>query len=272
MRISMEDADKVENNSNRSSFFKLKSNGSKAVVRFLHEGMHDIPTVVVHSITEKGRHRWINCIRESVDSPRCDCPLCSSDNPDVSQISTRVYLELAVYETDSRGVPTGKYTKQIWERGKKFISKIQSLCNRYKPLCDYVFEIERLGEERSTETTYEIYPIPAATKEEYPYELEPEPFDPIGSIVLNKNKQEIEYFLDNGDFPPVDKKENGVVRREAVQTTEQAASQSTNYVEQPRYENSSTQSPVETPVRRTVENAPVQAQPSEDTMIRRRRF
>ena len=228
MQISVNDVDKVSNGE-KSTFFKLTGNHDKAVVRFLHEGLHDIPIVVVHDVYENGRSRWANCLRHDISSPRSECPFCSSKDEDTSSISTRVYLEMAVYELDKNGNPTGNYSVKIWERGKKFISKIQSLCNRYKPLCDTVFEIERLGEEKATDTTYEIYPISGATKEEYPFELSPEPYNPVGEIVLDKTFEEAQYYSDNNEFPP---KNTEVQRRGTTSRQEVAVAPTRSYSEQ----------------------------------------
>ena len=48
---------------------------------------------------------------------------------------------------------------KIWERGRQFISKLQGLINRYNPLEEKVFEIERHGKAGETSTKYEIYPL-----------------------------------------------------------------------------------------------------------------
>lgn len=249
MRISINDVDRVSNGEGRSQFFKLKGNHDKAVVRFLHEGMNDISTVVVHEAKVDGRGRWINCLRKDINSPKSECPFCSSKNEDISFVTTRVYLELAVYELDRNGNPTGKYNTQIWERGKKFISKLQSLCNRYKPLCDFVFEIERLGDERSTDTTYEIYPISGATKAEYPYELEEVAYDPIGKIVLDRSFEDAQYFIENDEFPP---KNEGVQRREVSRAVEEPKEYSQRSYQEQEEQNTQQSSEDYTPRRRRV--------------------
>ena len=88
---------------------------------------------------------------------------------------------------------------QVWERGKKFISKISSICARYPNVVSHVFEIERNGKPGDTATTYEIYEV---DKDDTTLEDLPEVSDPLGTIVLDKNADDMEFFLDNGYFPP----------------------------------------------------------------------
>ena len=202
-KISNTEMEKYENNQgDQLGFFNLKDDGETAYVRFMHQGMEDITRVVCHTIEVDGKYRKVNCIR-NYDEPLDVCPLCANSKTS----SVRIFLELRVYEKDEKGKLTGKFTNQIWERGRDFNKKLQSLCNRLrgKDLCDMVYEIERVGKKGDQRTTYEIYECPEITVEEAPFgELPEQPYDPVGGVVLDKTKQELEYYLQNGKFPSKD--------------------------------------------------------------------
>lgn len=101
-------------------------------------------------------------------------------------------LFLKLYNEDAGEV-------QIWERGKKYFQRMGSLATHYKPLYNQVIEIERNGAKGDMKTTYEFYP-----DGESPIDINDEKYDcpdPLGTIILDKNADDMNYFLDNGDFP-----------------------------------------------------------------------
>ena len=86
---------------------------------------------------------------------------------------------------------------QTWERGKKFGAKLTSMCSRYPNTVSHTFEIERNGKAGDTQTTYEIYETgetPEVTMEDF------EVPNPLGTIILDKTAEEMQIFLDTGDF------------------------------------------------------------------------
>ena len=88
-------------------------------------------------------------------------------------------------------------TVQTWERGKKFGSKLTSMCSRYPNTVSHTFEIERNGRAGDQQTTYEIYETgetPEVTMEEF------EVPNALGTIILDKTAEEMQTFLDTGDF------------------------------------------------------------------------
>lgn len=193
-RVNYEDVEKYSTG-NRNTFFGLADDGDSAIVRFRHVNMNDIPMVACHTVALNNGERKVNCIRE-YDEPVANCPLCAAG----SRISVRTYLEMDVYETDSKGNLTGKFTTQIWDRGKQFNRKLVSLVKRFEPLCDYLFTIERNGAKGSNDTTYEIYNIAIPEGIEFA-ELPAEAYDPVGTIVLDKNFNELQEYVDTGAFP-----------------------------------------------------------------------
>ena len=93
---------------------------------------------------------------------------------------------------------------QVWERGKKFYAKISGICARYNksPIVSQTFEIERHGKAGDTQTQYEIYRTedPADDTKLEDFEMP----DVLGSIVLDKTAEDMEFYLSEGYFPPTD--------------------------------------------------------------------
>ena len=181
-RFKYGDADRY-GNTNTSNFFSLKDDGDVARVRFLYDSIQDVEGVAVHEVTIDGRTRYVNCLREYDDSID-KCPLCGAHKTQLAKF----YIPL--YDVDSGQV-------KLWERGKKFIGKISSLCARYPHLCSHIFEIERHGRKGDTSTTYEIYEV---GHDETTLKELPSAPDVFGSIVLNKTAREMTEYLETGSF------------------------------------------------------------------------
>ena len=168
-----------------AGYFSLKNDKDVARVRFMYNGVDDVEGYAVHQVEIDDKKRWVNCLRE-YNQPIDTCPFCREKK------FTSAKLFIPIYNIDEDKV-------QVWERGKKFISKISSICARYPNVVSHVFEIERNGKPGDTATTYEIYEV---DKDDTTLEDLPEVSDPLGTIVLDKNADDMEFFLDNGYFPP----------------------------------------------------------------------
>lgn len=209
-------------------FFKLEQNHDKAIVRFLHEGYEDFSRRPVHyvRVPDKKFRIAINCLRGDNDSETA-CPLCSCSltKEQVGKRSKRIYVEFLVYQIlDRNGAVKKDFTsapkRMVWERDRRFDDKIFSLASRFTPLCDTVFQVERFGEAGSTNTEYDIYPI-SVDNNAYKFELPDKLYNPDGVQVLDKNYDEMNYYIENGSFPPADNAGNNVQRRADVAQTEQ---------------------------------------------------
>lgn len=265
------------NNSNSSrgdeiSFFKLKNNHDKAIVRLMHEDYNDFARRPVHRIKIEGREwtRGINCLR-SDDQPESACPLCSCgyDYNIVSGRRKRIYIEFLVYKIlDRDGRVIADYTdepkRMAWEQTRKFDDKIFSLSGRYSPLCETVFQVERFGEAGSTDTSYDIYPIDV-DKTKYPYKLPEETYNPDGMFLLDKSREEIMYYLENRSFPQRDSNEEVRVRADVADTPVQGeptqTMQQMPFDIQPAPQQPAPQQPVQ---------QPAQQQPVQQSTRRRR--
>lgn len=193
-------ADEVDNYGGSSSggYLSLKDDGDTVRVRFMYNDVNDLEGYAVHEVTVDDRKRYVNCLRD-YNSPIDDCPFCRDHNRQVAK------LFIPVYNIEEDKV-------QIWERGKKYFAKMTSLMSRYAnadtPFCAQVFDIERHGKKGDTSTQYEIYPIGSA--DDTTLEDLPELPTIIGGLVLDKTAEDMEYYLEEGYFPPED---NQPVRR-----------------------------------------------------------
>jgi len=183
-------------------FFGLKNDGDVARVRFMYNGIEDVEGYAVHEIELDGKKRYVNCLRE-YNQPIDDCPFCRDHK------FQTVKLYVPIYNLDEEKV-------QVWERGKKFFAKLSSLCSRYDNLVSHIFEIERHGKPGDTSTSYEIYEV-----EQDDTTLEDLPELPVilGGLVLDKNYEEMEYYLENGEFE--EEKEEEVKPRRSERTREE---------------------------------------------------
>ena len=196
-RVSFEDSEKYFSGSG-SDWFQLKNDGDVARVQFMLNSIDDIPIFSTHRVKIGDKERYVDCLRNPHD-PIDACPFCAEGMP------AKAVRFIVMYQHDDNKV-------KIWERGRQFISKLQGLINRYNPLEEKVFEIERHGKAGDTGTKYEIYPLDGVDavnldEVEMP-ELE-------GSLILQKTFEEMEYFLDNGSFPSADSQDAPVRRRGA---------------------------------------------------------
>lgn len=199
-RFNTETADKYGGQGG-AGYFSLKNDKDTARVRFMYNGIDDVEGYAVHQVEIDGKKRWVNCLRE-YNEPKDKCPFCRENK------FTSAKLFVPIYNVDEDKC-------QVWERGKKFISKISSICARYPNVVSHVFEIERNGKKGETTTTYEIYEV---DKDDTTIEDLPEPSNILGTVVLDKSAEDMEFYLDNGYFPPDD--EDVPVRRRSSRQEE----------------------------------------------------
>ena len=183
-RFNTETADKYGGQGG-AGYFSLKNDKDVATVRFMYNSIEDVEGYAVHQVEIDGKKRYVNCLRE-YNQPKDVCPFCKAN------MFTSAKLFIPIYNIDQDRV-------QIWERGKKFISKISSICARYPEVVSHKFEIERNGQKGDTSTTYEIYEV---DRDETTLEDLPEKSEVLGSLVLDKSADDMEFYLDNGYFPP----------------------------------------------------------------------
>lgn len=187
-RFSFNDADNY-GQQNSGAFFTLKDDGDTARVRFLYRTIDDLEGYVVHEIKIGDKRRYVSCLR-SYNDPVDNCPLCAKGYKQIPK------LFLKVYNTDAN-------EPQIWERGKTYFQRMAGLASHFNPLCNEVIEVVRHGKKGDMQTTYEFYPTGTSMDAEQPdFDLDSiECSEPLGTIILDKTADEMEHFLQFGDFP-----------------------------------------------------------------------
>lgn len=182
-RINPNEMERYESN-NSSEWLKLQNDGDVARVQFLYKTYSDLDTFACHRVQVGDKERYVDCKRD-YDSPIDDCPFCSNGIP------VKPVMMLSMYDHADGKV-------KIWERGKTFRKKIEALFNRYPNLSTMVFEIERRGAKGDKKTQYEIFPMPDVKPVDVS-EIERPEF--IGSFILDKSVNEMQYYIDHGVFP-----------------------------------------------------------------------
>lgn len=169
--------------SGRTNYFSLKNDKDTAKVRFLYSTIDDVRGYAVYRVKVGDRERYVNSLRAYNDPIEKD-PFAMAGYPVVAK------MFIPVYNIDAGEV-------QLWERGRTFFSRIASMASRYNPLYSQIIEIERNGAKGDTRTDYAMYPI---EKSDFDIDSVDIP-NPLGTIILDKTFEEMEYYVQHGEFP-----------------------------------------------------------------------
>lgn len=193
-RVNLNDVDNYKGNSG-ANFFGLENDKDVATVRLCHDDANSIEIIACHQIEVDGRKRKVSCLR-SYNDPVDLCPLCKAG----LQLQLRYFVHLLQYEKSFDGF-TGAVEKKVWERGRTFQKEILGLSGRYNPLWKTCFEIERQGKKGDQTTKYGIYPMNYSLDELPIADEHLENDSVLGTIVMEKTADELNYYLENGEFP-----------------------------------------------------------------------
>lgn len=233
-------------------FFAISEDKGVKRVRFLYNNEDDVEGYSVHKVKVGDKERYVNCLRSYKD-PVDTCPFCRE------HVKLEAKLFIPLYNVDEEQV-------QIWDRGKKMFEKMSALCSRYAKkdnLVQHVFEVERHGKPKDTSTTYEIFEIESD-------DTQLEDFDDIpvivGGLVLDKSADDMEYYLEENEFPPDDEddtpKRRGSSRRQEEDIPKRRSSQSkfldipSELEEELPFDNGRDGEEEERPVRRSARRTP----------------
>lgn len=192
-------ADEVDNYGNQGGgggFFSITNDRGKKRVRFLYNTTDEIEGMSVHKVKVPNKDgqlkdRYVNCLRE-YDQPIEDCPFCREHK----KTEARIFIPIYNIEEDS---------VQVWDRGKSMFQTLMGQCSRYSnkdtDIVNNIFEIERMGKPKDKKTQYQIYYI---EKDDTTLEDLPEAPQILGKIVLDKTADDMEYYLENEEFPPTE--------------------------------------------------------------------
>lgn len=213
-RININNSGKYTNNGG-TTFFSLPDDGDVAKVRFLYdqEDGSDLDYYLVHQVELNGKKRYVNClaVQEDGSLDTHKCPLCQEGN----MRQEKLFLQLYNEETDE---------VQLWERGKTFVPKIQSLINRKKHLVAQSIEVERNGKKGSQSTTYQFYPLDV---DEKTLEDFPEKVDLLEKFIIDATYEDMEAII-NGTYKVAHENNNEVTRRDRGDRSERLSRPSRN--------------------------------------------
>ena len=225
------------NNGNDVGFFTLRNDNDEAIVRFMCDSTEDFEILTVHDIKVGDKFRKINCIRDFRD-PVENCPLCATG----TKINQRFFIKMIQYDksTDSNGNVVITAKAMIWERSTAYAKTLKSYIDNYGPLSDIICKVIRHGRAGDMQTTYEI--VPNLSKAVYRDDIYVKDvnifgdFNAFGTIVMDRNYDEIMQFQMTGQFPQREKKQDAATSDNVapVQNYAPQASMNQGYV-QPQF-------------------------------------
>lgn len=187
----------------QAGMFTLKNDGDTARVRVLYESINDVDGSCVHKIrTRSGQYIYVDCLR-TYEDPLEMCPLCNCSNDEYKKTMTKIWVPL--YDVDNKKT-------MLWERGKMFWKDVlyPLMVEKGTPFCGHVFTIERHGEAKSMDTTYEFIEDSVDDTILEDFESIPKADD---SIVKVKTFEELENFVRTGAFDGSEEAPDIPVRR-----------------------------------------------------------
>lgn len=194
-----------KNNERKVGYFKLKP-GEKAVVRFAYGSATELEITTVHEVKVKDKFRTIVCLRTAKE-PLDACPLCANGTP----LKARAYVKLLHYILDETGKVT-QVSPEVANFPKRYADVLMSRYNEYGDLRDSLFTITRIG--TGMDTSYDIqYANPVKYSEANGFVKDFsafEDFDLAHHSYAERSKEDIEEFLQSGEFPLPKKATTGV--------------------------------------------------------------
>lgn len=178
-RINYQEADEIGGKSR--SYFSLQNDGDTARVRFLYEEPDLLDIYAVHEVYIDGKRRYVECINPTGDPKLPACPGCKRDG----YPTVKLFIKLLDISDGN------KY--KVWDRGKKFIPKLVGYMKKYGPLVNRLYDIERHGKPKDTQTSYELYGLDKDDKTLKDFDKTD---DLLGTLVLQKNQEDFQALLD----------------------------------------------------------------------------
>lgn len=179
----------------------LKNDGDTVLVRFPYKSTADFKVYSLHNVSINGKFRNVACLRADDNEPVTNCPLCAkNDTPKL-----RFVLECIMYVQGQNGI---EIIPCVWERPISFAKLVGE---RISDWGNSVFKIKRLGKSGDKKTTYDISPTNAQIYNEqtYPSDFSDfETFKPNNFVFLDRNFEELVEFVQTGNMPQRQKKED----------------------------------------------------------------
>lgn len=177
-------------------YFFLADDGDTAIVRFDIADINDLVVHSRHSVTVNGKRRSVECLR-GYNDPIDSCPLCVEGN----KPAYRIYIPLIRYSTDNGRIVAESC---IWDQPARFRETLKSYFMDYGDLRNALFKLTRHGRKGEASTTYTLI---VANPQMYRNEDYPADFTVLDSldlyrgILLSKSKEDMQKYIETGDFP-----------------------------------------------------------------------
>lgn len=223
------DASQVDNykTGGSGSFFGLANDKDYATVRFMYNDIKDVELFSVHEIEVNGQTQWVDCLR-TYDEPVDNCPLCAAGN----KLNVKMWVPLYIVETGE---------VKIWERGRTFVSQLDSASRRFNPLCSSTFDIERNGKKGDQNTTYALI---AMQKDDTTLADLPEVPNVVGTVVKQLTFEQLSEYVNTGKIaglqteakrnPAADRRPASNVGEQVVTRRSQPRTRTASTTEQPQ--------------------------------------
>lgn len=169
--------------SGAGNFFSLQNDKDSAKVRILYGTAEDVEGYAVYRVKVGDKDRYVNSLR-AYNEPIEKDPFAMAGYKCIAR------LFIPVYNLETNEV-------QLWERSKSYFTRIESMAARYNPLYNEIIEIERNGAKGDKNTEYQFYPIENSEFDINSIEIP----NPIGTVVLDKTFEEMQYYVEHGCFP-----------------------------------------------------------------------
>jgi hypothetical protein len=134
-----------------------------------------------------------------------NCPLCKTG----AKIQTKIFIHMIQYVTTENGQIEAKPV--VWERSISYATKLKNDIDEYGPLSNCIFKIRRNGKAGDMQTTYDMRLGNPNMYNEASYPKMDGVFNnytACGTIVLNKNFEELSTFVATGSFPGTNNQTN----------------------------------------------------------------
>lgn len=187
-------------------FFKSpKKVEDERIIRFPYKTSKEFDLANFHLLYKSKSERFptlkINCLKELGSQDKC--PLCESGEKPVSKF----FCKFIEYKKDNTGKIVA--TPVVWEKTMGFAGKLNNFIEEYGDLSKCVFKLKWKNDKFDPYDLFicksEIYPDSIYTKDFSSFEgLE---FDKI--LIKNKSLEEMQAYLESGEFPPVVSKNKG---------------------------------------------------------------
>lgn len=183
-KLSIEQAGQFNGNNN---FFKIENDGDIKEVRFLYRTVDDIDSYSVHRVKIGDKFRLVDCLKDP-SNPESHCPFCDAG----IKVENKTFL--LVWDEEEQAA-------KVWERSSVQVARnyMDILKNTSsEEIVGSKFKIKRNGKKGDMKTTYVLMLV--GVDETKMDDLQ-EDLPATDATILKKTPEEMDYFIENGEFP-----------------------------------------------------------------------